>query len=33
VRYLWLDPQILIDSLQDTRIEIVRGTRPVFVDP
>jgi len=33
VRYLRLDPQILIDSLQDARIEIVRGARPVFVDP
>src|SRR5271166_6963144 len=33
VRYVRLDPQILIDSLQDARIEIVRGARPVFVDP
>jgi len=32
VRYLRLDLQILIDSLQDARIEIVRGARPVFVD-
>jgi hypothetical protein len=31
-RYLRLDPQMLIASLQDAGIEIVRGARPVFVD-
>ena len=33
VRYLRLDPQILIDSLRDAGIEITRDARPVFVDP
>jgi hypothetical protein len=33
VRYLRLDPQILIDSLRDAGIEITRDPRPVFVDP
>ena len=32
-RYLRLDPQMLIDSLQDVGIEIVRDASPVFVDP
>jgi hypothetical protein len=33
VRYLRLDPRILIDSLRDAGIEITRDARPVFVDP
>jgi hypothetical protein len=33
VRYLRLDPRILIDSLQDAGIKIIRDARPVFVDP
>jgi hypothetical protein len=32
VRYLRLDPQVLINSLQDAGIEIVRDAYPVFVD-
>jgi hypothetical protein len=32
VRYLRLDPRILIDSLRDAGIEITRDARPVFVD-
>jgi hypothetical protein len=32
VRYLRLDLQILINSLQDAGIEIARDARPVFVD-
>jgi hypothetical protein len=31
-RYLRLDPQMLIDSLQAAGIEIARDARPVFVD-
>ncbi len=33
VRYLRLDPRILMDSLRDAGIEITRDARPVFVDP
>jgi hypothetical protein len=33
VRYLRLDPGILIDSLRDAGIKITRDARPVFVDP
>jgi hypothetical protein len=33
VRYLRLDPRILIDSIRDAGIEITRDARPVFVDP
>jgi hypothetical protein len=32
VRYLRLDPDILVNSLQDAGIEIVCDARPVFVD-
>jgi hypothetical protein len=32
-RYLRLDPQVLMDSLQDAGIEIARNAQPVFVDP
>jgi hypothetical protein len=32
-RYLRLDTQILIDSLQDAGIEVARDARPIFVDP
>jgi hypothetical protein len=32
-RYLRLDPQMLVDSIQDAGIEIARDARPVFVDP
>ena len=31
--YLRLDPQVLMDSLQDAGIEIARDAQPVFVDP
>jgi hypothetical protein len=31
-RYLRIEPQVLIDSLQDAGIEIARDARPVFVD-
>ena len=31
-RYLRLDRQMLISSLRDARIEILRDARPVFVD-
>ena len=33
VRYLRLDPQMLIDSLRDAGIEITRNAQPVFIDP
>ena len=33
VRYLRLDPQMLINSLRDAKIEALRDARPVFVDP
>jgi hypothetical protein len=33
VRYLRLDPQMLINSLRDAKIEAIRDARPVFVDP
>ena len=33
VRYLRLDPQMLINSLRDAKIEVIRDARPVFVDP
>ena len=32
VRYLRLDPQMLIDSLRDAGIEIARDAQPVFLD-
>jgi hypothetical protein len=32
VRYLRLDQQLLCDSLQQAGVEILRVTRPVFVD-
>jgi hypothetical protein len=32
-RYLRLDRQMLINSLRDAKIEILRDARPVFVDP
>jgi hypothetical protein len=32
-RYLRLDPQVLMDSLQDAGIAIARNAQPVFVDP
>jgi hypothetical protein len=32
VRYLRLDPEILIDSLRHAEIEIARGAQPVFLD-
>ena len=32
-RYLRIDPQMLIDSLRDAGIDIVRNAQPVFVDP
>jgi hypothetical protein len=31
-RYLWLDRRMLINSIRDGKIEILCGTRPVFVD-
>jgi hypothetical protein len=31
-RYLRLDQQLLCDSLQQAGVEILRVTRPVFVD-
>jgi hypothetical protein len=31
-RYLRLDPQMLIDSIQDAGIKIAREARPVFVE-
>ena len=33
VRYLRLDPQMLINSLRDAKIEAIRDARPVFLDP
>jgi hypothetical protein len=33
VRYLRLDPQMLINSLRDAKLEAIRDARPVFVDP
>jgi hypothetical protein len=32
-RYLRLDPQVLMDSLQDAGIATARNAQPVFVDP
>jgi hypothetical protein len=32
-RYLPLDPQMLMGSLQDAGIEIARNAQPVFLDP
>jgi len=33
VRYLRLDPPMLINSLRDAKIDAIRDARPVFVDP
>jgi hypothetical protein len=32
-RYLRIDTQTLIDSLQDAKIKVARDARPAFVDP
>jgi hypothetical protein len=33
VRYLRLNPQMLINSLRDAKVEAIPDARPVFVDP